>query len=89
MVALALSSSLLEQERESERALQMETAASHISSTPALKWRLDAGTLISVFVSTNEVFFVFVLIRHLHTAEDVHAHSLAQTQACYCLYATY
>lgn len=60
MVALALSSSLLEQERESERALQMETAASHISSTPALKWRLDAGTLISVFVSTNKVFlFLF------------------------------
>ncbi|XP_045904008.1 structure-specific endonuclease subunit SLX4 isoform X2 [Micropterus dolomieu] len=43
MVALALSSSLLEQEREAERQLHTETAASHISMTPALKWRPDAG----------------------------------------------
>ncbi|XP_035516084.1 structure-specific endonuclease subunit SLX4 isoform X2 [Morone saxatilis] len=43
MVALALSSSLLEQERESERQLQTETAVSHFSLTPVLKWRPDAG----------------------------------------------
>ncbi|KAM7418812.1 hypothetical protein PAMA_016101 [Pampus argenteus] len=39
MVALALSTSLLEQERES----QTETTASHASMTPVLKWRPDAG----------------------------------------------
>ncbi|KAM7393904.1 hypothetical protein PAMP_020740 [Pampus punctatissimus] len=39
MVALALSSSLLEQERES----QTETTASHASMTPMLKWRPDTG----------------------------------------------
>ncbi|XP_051240004.1 structure-specific endonuclease subunit SLX4 isoform X2 [Dicentrarchus labrax] len=43
MVALALSSSLLEQERESERQLQTETAVSHYTLTPVLKWRPDAG----------------------------------------------
>ncbi|XP_031720523.1 structure-specific endonuclease subunit SLX4 [Anarrhichthys ocellatus] len=44
MVALALSSSLLEQEqRESEVELQTNTAASHISTTSALKWRTDTG----------------------------------------------
>ncbi|XP_040891713.1 structure-specific endonuclease subunit SLX4 isoform X2 [Toxotes jaculatrix] len=43
MVALALSSSLLEQERESERALQTQTASSHSSMTSVLKWRADAG----------------------------------------------
>ncbi|XP_071360454.1 structure-specific endonuclease subunit SLX4 [Trachinotus anak] len=43
MVALALSSSLLEQEREVERELQTETAAPHSSMTPVLKWRPDAG----------------------------------------------
>ncbi|XP_073327425.1 structure-specific endonuclease subunit SLX4 [Pagrus major] len=43
MVALALSSSLLEQERESERVLQTETAASHIAMTAVLKGRPDTG----------------------------------------------
>ncbi|XP_054461023.1 LOW QUALITY PROTEIN: structure-specific endonuclease subunit SLX4 [Anoplopoma fimbria] len=47
MVALALSSSMLEQEqqgkRESETQLQTNTAASHISMTSALKWRPDKG----------------------------------------------
>lgn len=61
MVALALSSALLEQERESERALQTETATSHISMTPVLKWRPDRGTVTSVLVNTNKGF----LKRHL------------------------
>ncbi|XP_034544890.1 structure-specific endonuclease subunit SLX4 isoform X2 [Notolabrus celidotus] len=39
MVAMALSSSLLEQQRESER--HTETAASHTSVTSRLKWRPD------------------------------------------------
>ncbi|XP_028444616.1 structure-specific endonuclease subunit SLX4-like [Perca flavescens] len=47
MVALALSSSLLEQEqqseREPERHSKTKTAASHISMNPALKWRPDTG----------------------------------------------
>ncbi|XP_040001274.1 structure-specific endonuclease subunit SLX4 isoform X2 [Xiphias gladius] len=43
MVALALSSSLLEQEREAEREGQAETAATYTSMTPVLKWRQDAG----------------------------------------------
>ncbi|XP_041789360.1 structure-specific endonuclease subunit SLX4 isoform X2 [Chelmon rostratus] len=43
MVAMALSSSLMEQEGESERPLQIETAASHTSMTAVLKWRTDAG----------------------------------------------
>ncbi|KAA8595079.1 hypothetical protein FQN60_012214 [Etheostoma spectabile] len=47
MVALALSSSLLEQEqqskRESERHSQTKTAASHISMNSALKWKPDTG----------------------------------------------
>ncbi|KAM9363639.1 structure-specific endonuclease subunit SLX4 [Symphorus nematophorus] len=43
MVALALSSSLLEQERKSERQLEPEVAAPHDSMTPVLKWRPDAG----------------------------------------------
>uniref|UniRef100_UPI0037E7A984 structure-specific endonuclease subunit SLX4 n=1 Tax=Semicossyphus pulcher TaxID=241346 RepID=UPI0037E7A984 len=49
MVALALSSSLLEQEKgqhremESERELQTETAASHTSMTAGLRWRPDTG----------------------------------------------
>ncbi|XP_029916094.1 structure-specific endonuclease subunit SLX4 [Myripristis murdjan] len=45
MLALALSSSLLEQEREREveKEFQRETAASHTSMTPLLKWRPDAG----------------------------------------------
>ncbi|XP_059192110.1 LOW QUALITY PROTEIN: structure-specific endonuclease subunit SLX4 [Centropristis striata] len=47
MVALALSKSLLEQQqqsdRESEGLLHTNTAASHVSMTPALKWRPDAG----------------------------------------------
>ncbi|KAM3622789.1 uncharacterized protein V6R79_003091 [Siganus canaliculatus] len=43
MVALALSSSLLEQERELDKPLQPETAAFHASMTPALKWRPDTG----------------------------------------------
>ncbi|XP_078134693.1 structure-specific endonuclease subunit SLX4 [Sander vitreus] len=47
MVALALSSSLLEQEqqseRESRRHSQTKTAASHISMNPTLKWRPDTG----------------------------------------------
>ncbi|KAM7009463.1 structure-specific endonuclease subunit SLX4 [Tautogolabrus adspersus] len=49
MVALALSSSLLEQEREqhgereSERPLQTEAAPEHTSVTSGLKWRPDTG----------------------------------------------
>ncbi|XP_008301479.1 structure-specific endonuclease subunit SLX4 [Stegastes partitus] len=49
MVALALSSSLLEREkeqqreREAERQLQQETAASHSSMNPLLKRRTDVG----------------------------------------------
>ncbi|KAG7223637.1 hypothetical protein INR49_015362 [Caranx melampygus] len=46
MVALALSSSLLEQEREVERELQTETAVSHSSLIPALKcgtWKEEKG----------------------------------------------
>ncbi|KAK9539880.1 hypothetical protein VZT92_002366 [Zoarces viviparus] len=47
MVALALSSSLLEQEqrgkRESEAEAQTNAAASHNSTTSALKWRTDTG----------------------------------------------
>ncbi|XP_018535260.1 structure-specific endonuclease subunit SLX4 isoform X4 [Lates calcarifer] len=43
MVALALSSSMLEQEREAGRKLQTEIAASHTSMAPELKWRPDAG----------------------------------------------
>ncbi|GLD60824.1 structure-specific endonuclease subunit SLX4 isoform X2 [Lates japonicus] len=43
MVALALSSSMLEQEREAGRELQTEIAVSHTSMAPELKWRPDAG----------------------------------------------
>ncbi|XP_070844384.1 structure-specific endonuclease subunit SLX4 [Chaetodon trifascialis] len=43
MVAMALSSSLLEQEGESKRLVQMEATASHISMTAVLKWRPDTG----------------------------------------------
>ncbi|XP_041838068.1 structure-specific endonuclease subunit SLX4 isoform X2 [Melanotaenia boesemani] len=49
MVALALSTSMLEQEKEqlglkeAERHLQRVTASSHSSMTPALKWQPDAG----------------------------------------------
>lgn len=61
MVALALSSSLLEQQKESERASQAETVVSSlIPATPALKWRPDAGTLSSLyrhFPSTQTRFF--------------------------------
>lgn len=48
MVALALSTSLLNQERESERWLQTETAASDVAGTPVLKWRPEAGTVTSL-----------------------------------------
>lgn len=57
MVALALSSSLVEQQKESERASQAETV---VSAAPELKWRPDAGTLSSFyrhFVSTQMRFF--------------------------------
>lgn len=43
MVALALSSSLYEQEREAERALLPGPAVPHISGTPVLSWMSDAG----------------------------------------------
>ncbi|XP_076584753.1 structure-specific endonuclease subunit SLX4 [Chaetodon auriga] len=43
MVAMALSSSFLEQEGESKRLVQMEATASHISMTAVLKWRTDTG----------------------------------------------
>lgn len=46
MVALALSSSLLEQEKELE--MQPGTAP-HISLVPTLKWRTDAGTAALLF----------------------------------------
>lgn len=49
MVALALSSSLYEQETDSERALQTGTAAPQVSMTPALKWASDAGISTCVF----------------------------------------
>lgn len=57
MVALALSTSLLNQERESERRLQTETVASDIASTPVLKWRPEAGTVTSqrhLYLSTQK-----------------------------------
>lgn len=43
MVALALSSSLLEQEREQQHAARTQSMASDSSMTPVLKWRPDAG----------------------------------------------
>ncbi|CAI5679658.1 unnamed protein product [Oreochromis niloticus] len=43
MVALALSSSLLEQKKEEEREYQTKTGTSHTSVTQDLKWRPDAG----------------------------------------------
>ncbi|KAK1885922.1 Structure-specific endonuclease subunit SLX4, partial [Dissostichus eleginoides] len=45
LVALALSSSLLEQDRRSERETErlLQTAAPNTSMTPALKWRPDKG----------------------------------------------
>ncbi|XP_051940794.1 structure-specific endonuclease subunit SLX4 isoform X2 [Hippocampus zosterae] len=43
MVALALSSSLLEQEREQQCAARTQSMASDSSKTPVLKWRPDAG----------------------------------------------
>lgn len=50
MVALALSSSLAEQQKESERASQAETVVSSlVSVAPELKWRPDAGTLSSFY----------------------------------------
>lgn len=42
MMALALSSSLLEQQKEQ----QAESGPSHSSMTPALKWKPNAGTLL-------------------------------------------
>ncbi|XP_029366865.1 structure-specific endonuclease subunit SLX4 [Echeneis naucrates] len=43
MVALALSSSLLEQDRELKRELPTEISVAQISMIPTLKWRPDAG----------------------------------------------
>lgn len=61
MVALALSSSLVEQQKESERASQAETVVSSlVSAAPELKWRPDAGTLSSFyhhFLSAQIRFF--------------------------------
>nr|XP_020444795.1 structure-specific endonuclease subunit SLX4-like [Monopterus albus]XP_020444797.1 structure-specific endonuclease subunit SLX4-like [Monopterus albus] len=45
MVALALSSSLQEQDRKAERRLQTEGATCHTSITPVLKWRPDTGAV--------------------------------------------
>lgn len=59
MVALALSSSMLEQEREAGRELQTEIAASHTSMAPELKWRPDAGTAESpyhLFINSKRGF---------------------------------
>lgn len=49
MVALALSSSLYEQERDSDRVLQTGSAAPQVSMTPVLKWASDAGITTCVF----------------------------------------
>lgn len=61
MVALALSSSLVEQRKESERASPAETVVSSlVSAAPELKWRPDAGTLSSFHhhsLSTQIRFF--------------------------------
>lgn len=46
MVALALSSSLLEQKKEEERQYQTKTGTSHTSVTQDLKWRPDAGICV-------------------------------------------
>lgn len=46
MVALALSSSLLEQETKTHGEAETETAASRASMTSGLKWRPDAGPMI-------------------------------------------
>ncbi|KAL6110334.1 slx4 [Pungitius sinensis] len=43
LVALALSSSLLEQGKQAERESETNTAASHTSMTASLKWRPDKG----------------------------------------------
>lgn len=52
MVALALSSSLLQQQKEVEqRVTQMEV----ISAAPELKWKLDAG-IISTFMLFGSFF---------------------------------
>lgn len=56
MLALALSSSLYEQERQSERALQTETT-SHISMTPVLKWTSNTGITNCVVIMKVWVFF--------------------------------
>lgn len=53
MVALALSSSLVEQQKESSQA---ETVVSSlVSAAPELKWRPDAGTFSSF---SHRFFFV-------------------------------
>lgn len=46
MVALALSSSLLEQKTKTHGEAETETAASRASMTSGLKWRPDAGPMI-------------------------------------------
>lgn len=46
MVALALSSSLLEQKKEEERQYHTKTGTSHTSVTQDLKWRPDAGICV-------------------------------------------
>lgn len=52
MVALALSSSLLQQQKEAEqRAAQVEV----VSATPELKWRPDAGASSSSLSFSSEV----------------------------------
>lgn len=64
MVALALSTSLLNQERESERWLQTETAASDVAGTPVLKWRPEAGTVTSLHHKHKRRFKGLVNVAH-------------------------
>lgn len=53
MVALALSSSLVEQRKESRRASPAEAVVSSlVSAAPELKWRPGAGTYYCHFITT-------------------------------------
>lgn len=60
MVALALSSSLYEQ----ERALHPESA-SHPAVTPSLKWSSDAGTTAGAFALRPQTHHLFPPLIHL------------------------
>lgn len=53
MVALALSSSLLEQERQTAGALQEESTGAHSSAAAVLKWRPETGAVSPLSTSAR------------------------------------